>query len=390
MKMNNAAIACLAASLTTTISLAGTAIPAAAEISVTDVTGRTVTLEKPATRVVLSEGRYITTLALLDRENPIKRVVGMLNDLNRGNPNLARELTAKYPAFSEIELFGLQNAESVSVEKILTLKPDLAIFGIHDHGPGASNSEVIDILTSAGIAIAFIDFRMNPLEHTIPSIRLLGKLLGREKQAEEYISFYEQRRNHIKQKVAALEGPRPKVFLHVHVGRFDCCVAMASGMLGPFITVAGGENIADQKALGPTSKHTMEFLITENPDVWIGTASGTLADYKAGRPMILLGSDATPASAKATLNTAIKQLPGFQNMAAYKTGRSHGIWHNYYNSPFNIVALEAFAKWLHPETFRDLYPEQTMKDIYKKFLPLTLNGVYTVDLAPAKSTAESR
>ena len=31
-----------------------------------------------------------------------------------------------------------------------------------------------------------------------------------------------------------------------------------------------------------------------------------------------------------------------------------------------------------------------MKDIYKKFLPLTLNGVYTVDLAPAKTTAESR
>jgi iron complex transport system substrate-binding protein len=157
-----------------------TNISIAKDLVIKDVLGRTITLEKPVTKIILGEGRYLTTLALLDKENPVKRVVGMLNPLSHTNPVLEKKLKNKFPAYNKIQYFGLQNAGSVSAEKIITLQPDLAIFGIQDHGPGAKNKELITQLEKAGIKIIFIDFRMNPFQNTLPSIKVLGQALGRE------------------------------------------------------------------------------------------------------------------------------------------------------------------------------------------------------------------
>jgi iron complex transport system substrate-binding protein len=73
-----------------------------------------------------------------------------------------------------------------------------------------------------------------------------------------------------------------------------------------------------------------------------------------------------------------------QNLKAIKTGRAHGIWHSYYNSPFNIIAVVSFAKWVHPDLFRDVSPEALMEEIYQRFLPFKLPGVYTVTLKAAE------
>jgi len=348
-------------------------------IEVTDLAGRKVSIELPVTRLVISEGRYIPLLALLRPDDPVAGIVGMMTPLSWTHPGLETQLYERFPRAADIPLFGGRNEDSISVEKIIDLAPELAIFGLNDHGPGAKNAELIDQLTAAGTKIVFIDFRADPLHNTLPSVKLLGQLLGAEKRAAEYSAFYQQRFDLIKQRVATAKT-RPTVFLQAHPGRYECCWGMADGMLGPFVGIAGGLNIADAVAPGPTAQHTAEFLLVENPDVWIGTASGIYEEFIAGAEPVALGPGMTRETASESL-TRYLSAPEFAALDAVRNGRAHSIWHNFYNSPFNIVALEAFAKWIHPDLFADLDPVDTLTEIYEKWLPFELNGVYsaTVD-----------
>lgn len=356
---------------------------AAAPIQITDIAGRTVTLAQPAQRFVISEGRYVLTLSLLRPDNPVQGLVGMMQPVSWTYPDLEAQLHAKFPAAKDIALFGHQDQSSVSVEKIIDLKPQVAIFGVHDHGPGTQNAELLQQLEKAGIQIVFIDFRLDPLRNTVPSVRILGQVLGAEEQAEKFIDFYQQRRAAIAKRLDSVEE-KPTVFLQAHAGRFDCCVGMADGMLGPFVAAAGGRNIADAVAPGPTSKHTLEFLLLENPDVWIGTASGTAADVQDGKEWVALGPGMTDESARRSLQRYLSAVE-FQAMDAVRTGRAHAIWHDFYNSPLNIVALEAFTRWIHPRTFADLDPEHTLRTLFEAFTPFAWQGVATVNLTPGGS-----
>lgn len=344
-------------------------------LTLVDLAGRTVTLERPVSRFVMSEGRYIPLLALLRPQDPTAGLVGTMSGLGDTDPALEAQLFEKFPSARGIARFGNRSADSVSAEKIISLAPQLAIFGLSDHGPGSRAGELIDQLSAAGVTVVFIDFRLDPLNNTLPSIELLGQILNAEARASDYAAFYQDRMIRIRNRTADI-AKRPSVFLQVHPGRFECCWGMAEGMLGPFVTVAGGRNIADAVAPGPTAQHTAEFLLTENPDVWIGTASGTLEEHLATASPVALGAGMTHEMAGESLERYLS-APEFQALDAVRQGRAHSIWHNFYNSPFNIVALEAFAKWIHPELFEDTDPQATLQTILERFTPFELEGTYT-------------
>ena len=73
--------------------------------------------------------------------------------------------------------------------------------------------------------------------------------------------------------------------------------------------------------------------------------------------------------------------PGFKAMDAIRQGRTHALWHNFYNSPLNIAALEAFAQWVHPEAFADLDANKTIEQIFSHYLPLQWTGTAFIDYA---------
>jgi iron complex transport system substrate-binding protein len=59
-----------------------------------------------------------------------------------------------------------------------------------------------------------------------------------------------------------------------------------------------------------------------------------------------------------------------------KNGRFHSVYHQFYNSPYHFVAMQAFAKWMHPELFADVDPEASMQELHDKFLPIDYSGVF--------------
>jgi iron complex transport system substrate-binding protein len=346
-------------------------------VTVTDIAGRTVTVPDDIQRVVLGEGRLFFALSLLEGQKPFDRIVGWQGDFRKLDPQTYATYQSKFPQIDKIPLIGNTSADSISPEKVLTLNPQLAIFGLSGHGPG-KGSELVNQLQKAGVPVVFVDFRTSPLKNTLPSMELLGKVLNREKQAQDYIRFYQDNIKRVTDVTKDIpEQDKPKVFIELRASTADeCCRSAGNGNMGDFIDQAGGVNIAKPLLPGPLGQVNLEKVIAAQPDVYLVSGGGK--PEKAGDPPpagLVLGAQTTPEQASASLKPLLARK-GISTLKAVEDGRSFGIWHNYYNSPYNVLAVQVFAKAFYPQKFADLDPQQTQKQLYKQFLAVEPTGTY--------------
>ncbi|WNG37217.1 ABC transporter substrate-binding protein [Archangium minus] len=352
---------------------------AADTLSVTDLAGRTVKVPAKVERVILGEGRYVPVLAIFDREDPLKRVVGQFGEFQRLDPAGYAQYLSRFPKLAKVPLIGNASADTFSLEKAVSLSPQVAIFGLEGHGPSPSQGDVIAKLEAAGIAVIFIDFRQDPLVNTPRSIELLGKVLGQQKVAADFVGFYNEQMKRVTDRIAKAQK-KPSVFIDNRVGLSEeCCSTMVNGMMGRFVEWAGGTNLARDVVPGVHGTVSLEYLLTHQPDVYVGTAIGTAATATKSGHQIALGAHVTPEVARASLKRATSR-PGISALKAVKEGRAFGVWHHFYNSPFNVAAVQAFAKWLHPDLFADVDPEATLRTLYSRFQPMELDGTYWIGL----------
>lgn len=348
--------------------------------TVTDITGKTVEIPEKVERIILGEGRMLYSLALLDKENPVKRVVGWQGELKTTDVNGYNAYLKKFPQIKDIPLIGQTSEASVNPETVMSLNPDIAIFGIAGHGPGVTNP-LVEKLQKAGVPVVFIDFRQHPMKNTIPSMKILGKVLHREEIANKYIAFYEKHLNRIQERVAKIPADqRPSVFIEMlpEIKSPTCCHTAGNGNLGEFIEAAGGHNIAADILPAVLGEISLEHVLSVDPKVYILSGTGS-NDVKVGlREGLGVNKEAAAQSLKRLANRT-----GVNALTAVKDGNTHGIWHNFYNSPYNIIAIEAFAKWFYPELFSDVDVQETFNEL-QEFLPVNIEGTYWVDLKDAK------
>lgn len=346
-------------------------VESAAAQEVTDVLGRKVEVTDHVKRVVLGEGRLISAFALLDKDAPFQRIVGWQNDLKLLDQHTYNAYVAKFPTVKDIPLIGQASEQSVSAEEILSLKPDLAVFSISGHGP-TEHSPVADVLAKAGIPVLFVDFRINPVQCTHASMNALGQALGREAQAKAFLDFYDAHIKVITDAVATLPaGPRPSVFLELLAGAWQAPghTTGKSGM-GEVIKLVGGRNIAADVVPGALGDISVEYALKADPDVYVATGNH--------KPGLILGAGVSTDEAREAFDRVLAR-PEFANLRAIREGNSHGLWHDFYNSPYNLLAIEALAKWVHPALFAKLDPQATMEQINGQFLGMPLQGAYWID-----------
>ncbi|QLF95025.1 ABC transporter substrate-binding protein [Pseudomonas sp. ABC1] len=356
-------------------------LPAHAEQTrtLTDVAGRQVQVPLNVERIVLGEGRYLTTLAMFDREDPVRRVVGMFGELERLDPATYAQYVERFPQIDKVPRVGRSNEDSFSIEQTIALRPQVALFGLEGHGPSPQSQEVLERLQAAGITVVFVDFRKNPLQNTTRSIQVLGELLGRSDVADDFVAFYQAEMAKVSAAVARSKT-RPMVFLESRVGLNDeCCESIAHGLFADYVEAAGGRNLAQEKIPGTSGMLSMEYLLQAQPEVYIATAIGAVGHQGDQPGRVVLGVGADEQVARASLKHVLGR-PGFSGLTAVEQGRVHAIWHHFYNSPFNVAAVQAIASWLHPQEMHDIDPQRTLAELYQRFQPVPLHGAYWVDL----------
>ncbi|WP_353244173.1 ABC transporter substrate-binding protein [Providencia sp.] len=352
----------------------------AAPITVTDIAGRDVTVNAPVSRVMLADSRVLVALNILHPQTPLKGIVAWDDALIKKAPDLSAAYSKKFPELSKIPVFPNPYTTDFSVEKALVAQPDLLIFDIGLKSK-LTESGTLSLLEKSGLPVIFIDFRQYPLKNTMPSMTLLGQVFGETQQAEAFNQFYQKRLDLIRSKVATLDkGQRPSVFIERAAGISGedyCCKTFGNGNFGEFVETAGGNNLGSQWfSTGMGGEINEEQLIHSNPDYYLMTAADWDSTRK-GSSSVPLGYTGDKAKSQARL-TKLMERPKLRSLAAYQNKQVLALYQQYYDTPFNIIAVEAIAKFLHPNLFTELDPQADSDYLHKTFTALEGDGVFWV------------
>ncbi|CAN7694978.1 ABC transporter substrate-binding protein [Pseudorhodoferax sp. LjRoot39] len=344
--------------------LAALVSPAGAA-ELTDLNGRKVTVPDQVRKISIDDGRFLVALSLIQAD-PVKWLAAWPRDVHRIGDATYAQFVAKFPALRSVPQVA-SSAGSFNLEAVLSAAPDVAVVSV---GSGPTEAQTAQ-LKAAGIPVVFIDFFDNPFKNQDASLRILGQLTGGQAKAEAYVAFRRQHLDRIAQRVAKLApSDRPTVFLEAHAGiSKDCCNSPGKGNMGEYIDFVGGHNIGADVLKAPVGKLNIEYVISRDPQVYIATGGAHLE--KAGGLVLGAGYDA--ARARASL-AAIVQRQGIAQLSAVKSGNSFGLAHQLINSPIDIVAVEAFATWIHPALFKDVDPARTLAEINQQFLAVPYQG----------------
>lgn len=348
------------------------------KITVTDIAGRQVEVKAPVNRIILGEGRQIYFVAALDTDSPFKRVVGWRDDFEKADLDGYKDYLAKYPQIAKLPAFGGSKEGTFDIEQAIALGPDVMIMNV-EAKTATDDAKLIEKLAKVGIPVVFVDFRDKPFENTEPSMRLIGKLVGKEARAEDFIAFRKAQIDRVTERLAKADPTMPVVMMERAGGYSDdCCMSFGNENFGKMVEIAGGINMAGKIIPGTFGVVNPEQIIASNPDHVIVTGSNWEL-YVPGGKWVGVGSGADKAKARAKLADLMKR-PAFTGVKAARDNQVHAIWHQFYNSPYQFIAIQQMAKWLHPELFTDLDPDQTMRTLYERFLPVAYKPGYWVSL----------
>lgn len=343
-----------------------------------DVVGRDVTLAAPATRIVVGSSMNLDALALA-HPDPVSLIAGWSGLAASMDETQAAALRSLDPRIDAIPSVGRLSLDTLSIETLVALRPDLVVLNLYDLAgtPGSpAEHPLVRRIEAVGIAVAVVDFFIDPLKHSAPSLRALGELLGTQKRVEAFLAFYDAHMRAVTDRLDGLDevSSRPRVFLHAHAAGADCCFSPGRGALDGFIRAAGGHNLGADLLSTPTGQVSLEALLTLQPDIYVATA-GYAVRSESG---FTLGRGVDAAQAQAGFGRLLER-PGLRALRAVSEGRAHGLWHDFTHSPLHVVAVETMARWFHPDRFADLDPAATLAEINQRFLALPLAGTFRVD-----------
>lgn len=365
-------------------SMAATMLPcptrAAGPMRVTDIAGRDVAVPGPVRRMILGEGRQTYLVAALDKANPFGRVVGWRDDFRKADFDGYTIYEKQYPAIARLPAFGGWKDGAFDIEQVIALRPDVVVMNL-EAKVAIDDGGLIGKLDRVGIPVVFIDFREKPFEYAERSIAIMAQLLGREDEGRALTEFRAAQIARVTDRLRGYSGPRPRVMMERAAGYDDgCCMSFGNENFGRMVAMAGGENIAASLIPGTFGTVNPEQVVASRPDVVVVTGS----NWKLFAPdgaWVGVGPGADPQLARARLRKLMERA-AYRTLPVARTGRVHAIWHQFYDSPYQFVAVQVMAKWLHPELFADLDPDATFREFHERFLPVAYHPGYWVSLDP--------
>ena len=359
-----------------TLTFASATTAFAETITVTDIAGRVVEVEKNPSKVVIGEGRMIYSIALLDQDDPFQRIVGWKDDMIKFDPDAYRKYLDAYPKIADLPSFGSPYTDEWNLEAVISQDTEVVLMNLGNLLK-AQESGIIEKLDEAGIATIFVDFRQDPTQNTMPSLQLLGRIFDKREQADAFGDYYQAQMKLIYSRVQGIaDEDKPIVFIERAAGYNPgkCCNTFGAANLGRLVDLSGGRNWGSLKSPGFSTAVSLEAIFADDPEVIIGTG-GNWAEANPATEAVLFGYEANQVAVQERL-AVLAAREGWPELSAVKNGRFHSVYHQFYNSPYHFVAMQAFAKWLHPDLFADVDPNATMKELHDEFLPIGYSGVF--------------
>ncbi len=340
-------------------------------IEVTDMKGRTVSLPSDIQRVVVTFNmeEYFAVAG----EDGINKLVGWSHKYWEGRRQDAYDaFTAVYPQLADIPDVGYNG--DISIEAIIAVQPDVVLASSTGSNYNALEP-AFDNLRAAGIECVFFDFHKQTVETHCQSVQLLGKILGKETRADEIAAFYTEQMALVTDRLADLKDEdRPRVYMEFSMGPGQFGNTWSEQMWGALIRTCGGTNIAAGME-GASVDIAPEQIISSNPEVIIFTCS----PREDVSDNVVLGYGADEALAREHLE-AYKGRDGWADLDAVKNNRMGALYHDLSRHIFDFAGAQFLAKQIQPELFADLDPEANLAEFFHRFMPVELDGVWTLSM----------
>ncbi len=320
-----------------------TQVQSAEKIKVKDLAGRTVEVPKNVSKVVaIGPG----ALRLVIYLQAVDKVVGV-EDAEKRWEVYTRPYRLANPMLAELPTIGVGGPDDPkpNVEEILKLKPDV-IFAV------VSAQYAESLQEKTGIPVIVLDygtlgnFRTTQL---FESIRLVGTVLGKEKRAEEVISYIQEAVKDLENRTRNAEKPS-KVYVGALGFKGQHGITSTTCRFPPFeVNNIFSENIACKVN---TTAHVFidkEFLLKEQPEIIfldLGNLFLVKEDYSKDRNF-------------------------YESLNAFKERRIYGIYSfNFYNTNIEQALVNSYwvGKVLYPEKFKDMEIKDKANEIYKFFV----------------------
>ncbi len=319
-------------------------------ISLIDSAGRTVTVPMPVERIIPTDYRTTEALLALGARDMIVGVD-----------------TAFHQRMAE---FGLENvpeasvhASEVNYEEILLLEPDLIILPVS----GASYAdEVAGKLPGIPVVVMSATTRQDGASE----LKMLGQLLGKEEQANKLIDWTEKYAGIVEERTKDLKPEDIPTFYYEYMSESSKWQAIPpTNPAGMVVEGCGGKNLADDlEQNGSVATVDAEWVLSRNPDF-------IFMDLMKGFDS---GPGKTEGDMKDLLATYIdaRAAEGFENLTAVQNNHVYLIDRDMVTGPRWVIGHVYFAKWLHPNLFEDLSPDEMNGEYLEEFHGLDVEGTW--------------
>lgn len=293
-------------------------------LTVTDQSGRTVTIEEEPQKLV--SGYYISTSALiaLDLDS---RLVGIEA---KADKRAIYSLSA--PELAELPNVG--TAKEFDLEGCAALEPDLVILPL-------KLKSAADTLTELGIDVILV----NPEDQGLleEMVTLIGRATNTEARADELLSFISAQSDRLTANLA--DTADPKVYL---AGNSSMLSTAGDAMFqSDMIRLAGGENVAAEITDTYWVETSYEQILTWNPEY------------------IILASDAAY-TAEDVLNDAnLADCDAVKNGNVYQMPAKAEAWDS--PVPSGILGSVWLASVLHPDICTEAEAAEIIDSYYETF-----------------------
>lgn len=349
----------------------GATLPASADITLTDLKGRSVTLPDHPDRVLL--GFYYEDFIAITGPGGIDKVVAISRaPWAEWRPMQWEAYKAVYPMIDSLPDVGDTETDTFSVEAAIAAAPDVALLAGWQFD---ALGEGIAQLEAAGIPVVVVDYNAQTLAAHLASTRVIGTLMGTEDRAETLAALYEARITDTMRRVAAAGDAPKKVYVELaRKGPAEVGNSYGKGMWAGTIELVGGANIARGQVenWGPLAP---EYVLAEKPEVILLAGSEWLSSPEAVR----VGFAADAAEVQARMANYLTR-PGWADLPAVTSGEVHAIYHGGARSLSDFVFARYLGKVLHPEAFADVDPQAELAAYYAEWLPIPLDGIFVQKL----------
>ena len=306
---------------------------------------RALTIKKPLERIVVVNSYACEALRTLKSEDKIVGVGGSTAKRNE-----------YFPELSKLPVVG--DYDSYDVEEILNLNPDILIV----YGGQLFTHYSADLEEKLkGTNVILMRFTFASPDTMSERMTILGYMLDKKNEAEEFIDFFEEIVNTVTKRTEGLsEDKKPKVFIEsmgytctgATLGRHQMC------------TMAGGINIAADLP-GHLVEVDPEWVLEQNPDIIIWETY-----YEA-----VTGYEIDDPSKVEAVREDLINRPAWKEMKAVKNGKFYCM-HTMMNSHRYYVGTAYMAKYFQPELFEDLDPKAINEEYLERFQGIPYKGVY--------------